>query len=227
MILLRAGADSACLDYQNQNPLHKACEEGNNEVVHAIVRQLDNEEKVQVAEGDVDDGGSQAPRGGGGGGSKLKMLLKQKDEEDNTPLLLAVQAGNSDAVGLFIDQTDSGRYINELNKEHEGPLHFASRSGDKRTVELLVNNGAKVNITNQLGETPLHLAVENAKGSGGEKTTELVQFLVERHANLELTDHRGHTAIMRAACGGHTDVVRFLHQRGANLTRVDRNDKTI
>ena len=36
--------------------------------------------------------------------------------------------GNSDAVGLFIDQTDSGRYINELNKEHEGPLHFASRS---------------------------------------------------------------------------------------------------
>ena len=23
MILLRAGADSACLDYQNQNPLHK------------------------------------------------------------------------------------------------------------------------------------------------------------------------------------------------------------
>ena len=37
------------------------------------------------------------------------------------------QAGNSDAVGLFIDQTDSVRYINELNKEHEGPLHFASR----------------------------------------------------------------------------------------------------
>jgi len=159
-------------------------------------------------------------------GEELKTLLKQKDEEDNTPLLLAVQAGNSDAVGLFIDQTDSGRYINELNKEHEGPLHFASRSGDKRTVELLVNNGAKVNITNQLGETPLHLAVENAS-SGGEKTTELVQFLVESRANLELTDHRGHTAIMRAACGGHTDVVRFLHQRGASLTRVDRNDKTI
>ena len=39
----------------------------------------------------------------------------------------------------------------------------------------------QVNITNQLGETPLHLAVENVgKGSGGEKTTELVQFLVER-----------------------------------------------
>ena len=106
-----------------------------------------------MAEGDVDDGGAQVRRGGGGG-SKLKMLLKQKDEEDNTPLLLAVQvwalfrfqvlsnnkksfrlqflcyhqAGNSEAVELFIDQTDSVRYINELNKEHEGPLHFASRS---------------------------------------------------------------------------------------------------
>ena len=44
-----------------------------------------------MAEGDVDDGGSQARRGGGG--SKLKTLLKQKDEEDNTPLLLAVQVG--------------------------------------------------------------------------------------------------------------------------------------
>jgi len=219
VILLKAGADCTKLDYKNQNPLHKACEEGNNEVVHAMVEELDKKEKSQ--EEDVGDGKQRRI------GEELKTLLKQKDEEDNTPLLLAVQAGNSDAVGLFIDQTDSGRYINELNKEHEGPLHFASRSGDKRTVELLVNNGAKVNITNQLGETPLHLAVENAKGSGGEKTTELVQFLVERHANLELTDHRGHTAIMRAACGGHTDVVRFLHQRGANLTRVDRNDKTI
>ena len=39
----------------------------------------------------------------------------------------------------------------------------------------------QVNITNQLGETPLHLAVENAKGSAGdENPTELVQFLVDR-----------------------------------------------
>ena len=48
------------------------------------------------------------------------------------------QAGNSDAVELFIDQTDSVRYINELNKEHEGPLHFASRS--HKVVALWVSN---------------------------------------------------------------------------------------
>ena len=49
------------------------------------------------------------------------------------------KAGNSDAVGLFIDQTDSVRYINELNKEHEGPLHFASRSQSLQpeTITLL------------------------------------------------------------------------------------------
>ena len=39
----------------------------------------------------------------------------------------------------------------------------------------------QVNITNQLGETPLHLAVENVKGSAGdENSPELVQFLVDR-----------------------------------------------
>ena len=52
------------------------------------------------------------------------------------------------------------------------------------TITNLINvhhHHCQVNITNQLGETPLHLAVENAKGSAGdENPTELVQFLVDR-----------------------------------------------
>ena len=49
------------------------------------------------------------------------------------------------------------------------------------TTNLINVHHGQVNITNQLGETPLHLAVENAKGSAGdENPTELVQFLVDR-----------------------------------------------
>ena len=48
-------------------------------------------------------------------------------------------------------------------------------------IKLINVHHGQVNITNQLGETPLHLAVENAKGSAGdENPTELVQFLVDR-----------------------------------------------
>ena len=47
-------------------------------------------------------------------------------------------------------------------------------------MEILVQYKAKVNIRNMMGETPLHLAAENAKGEQGEESHDLVEYLVEK-----------------------------------------------
>ena len=61
-------------------------------------------------------------------------------------------------------------------------LSFCNRSGDKRTAKILVDHGARLNIRNKDGETPLHLAADNARDQGGEVLAGLVTFLVQRWA---------------------------------------------
>ena len=59
-------------------------------------------------------------------------------------------------------------------------MSFCDRSGDKRTAKILVEHGARLNIRNKDGETPLHLAADNARDQEGDELAGLVTFLVQR-----------------------------------------------
>ena len=155
-ILLEAGADCKMLDYQHQNALHRAAKEGNNEIVEIIMNRLDE--------------------------ADIKDVMKQMDNEKNSPLLLAVQAGNFKAVRMFMEKGGSAKYVDQANDKGECPLHSATRSGDKTTVKILHEYGARINRINLNNETPLYLAAENAKNfdDGVDESIEIVQFLVEK-----------------------------------------------
>ena len=43
---------------------------------------------------------------------------------------------------------------------------------------------------------------------------------------MDATDQRGQTAIMTAASKGHTEVVRFLRDHGADLRHKDLDDRS-
>ena len=45
-LLLAAGADCATLDYQDQNPLHRAAKEGNNNIAEIIIEQVREDEET-------------------------------------------------------------------------------------------------------------------------------------------------------------------------------------
>jgi len=115
-ILLNAGANCKLLDYQDQNALHRAAKEGKPKVVEVIMDHLDH---LVEAEADIKD------------------VMKQVDTEKSSPLILAVQSGNSKAVEIFMDRGGSDEYVNQANDNRECPLHFATRRGDKTTVEIL------------------------------------------------------------------------------------------
>ena len=51
------------------------------------------------------------------------------------------------------------------------------RSGDKKTAEILVEHGGKVNVLNNFDESPLYFAADY---SDDNDNVELVQFLVEK-----------------------------------------------
>ena len=50
------------------------------------------------------------------------------------------------------------RYILYSDDHGFSPLHWASKKGNSKIVEMLLTRGARVNATNRGDDTPLHLA---------------------------------------------------------------------
>ena len=51
------------------------------------------------------------------------------------------------------------KYLNISSDDHQfSPLHWASKGGHMKIVEMLISRGARVHTTNMGDDTPLHLA---------------------------------------------------------------------
>jgi ankyrin repeat protein len=68
------------------------------------------------------------------------------------------------------------------------PIHAAVYSESQKLVELLVENGADINVKNKevANFTPLHIAI-----SIEEPPLQLVNYLLKRGANLNIPDENG------------------------------------
>ena len=103
-------------------------------------------------------------------------------------------------TALELLQHGADKYV--LDSQSRSPLHSASYLGYLDLVEILLKSGVDINLRNT-GETPL--AVSLLRGN-----FEVVQFLVERGANVHQRDMNGWTLLHRAAGYGDIDIVRFL-----------------
>ena len=48
-------------------------------------------------------------------------------------------------------------------------------------------------------------------------TGDIVQYLHQAGADINILDIYGYTAVMWAATGGHYDIVKYIHQAGADI----------
>jgi ankyrin repeat protein len=83
--------------------------------------------------------------------------LKQTDEESWTCLHWAVEMGHLSMVTMLLDAEPL--LLNMKTKEGLSAINIATWRGDKRMVELLINQGAEIDDKTKWGETPLHHAV--------------------------------------------------------------------
>ena len=67
-------------------------------------------------------------------------------------------------------------------------LHYAAGIGNERTTELLLANGAEVDLKDKDGYTPLHIAA-------GYMHRPIVRALLDRGADPEIADAQGRTAL--------------------------------
>ena len=99
----------------------------------------------------------------------------------------------------------------ELEAFHDdlSPLHLAAWAGRTDRVRALVKAGASLEIRNEHGFTPMHMAAY--------RSAEAVRALAEAGANLEARAEDGETPMHVAALTGTAGTVQALVEAGADL----------
>lgn len=80
-------------------------------------------------------------------------------------------------------------------------------------VKLLVARGAKVNVYDRDGMTPLMRAIVL-------RDRRMVKLLLDAGAQVNVADHRGHTALTHAVMRSDADILKLLIARGAETDVV-------
>jgi len=164
-------------------------------------------------------------------------------ENTKSPLLLAVEAGDIEAVKRALEKGESvdpaafeealiqGSYaIVELFLQKDSklasiqiqgldkwslPLHVVCEKGDVSLVRLLLKYGARTNDPDEEGSMPLLRAVEN--GGAREEPIELVRVLLESGASLSSELFPRFNPLSDACKNGYAKVVTLLLKHGGSV----------
>lgn len=156
-----------------------------------------------------------------------KLLLKSGAKPDaglNFPLYEVCWASEkpknqNDMIRLLISY---GANVNKKQKNtNDTPLMATIKKQGGKYAKLLVQYGAKVNVSNSDGETPLILAVDYYSNL---IDVSLVQYLISEGADVNAITKKGNTALSIAAYNGLPLILRILLENGAD-TRVTKKNK--
>lgn len=127
----------------------------------------------------------------------------------STLLMIAATYGQADAALLLIG---AGADVNTVNYDGLTALMYSTmRTGNIKTVELLVRSGADVNVSfprsNSAGTTALLMAA----GAG---QTKIALLLLKSGADINARDNYGDTAMALAVRHGFTETAEMLKSFG-------------
>ncbi|MGR3310605.1 MAG: ankyrin repeat domain-containing protein [Candidatus Brocadiales bacterium] len=104
----------------------------------------------------------------------------------------------------------------------EKPIHKAAYKGDLKKVEEIIDrNPNEINVQDAQGFTPLHLA-------SGKGHIEIVEFLLNHGADIELEIFNGDTPLLvaaRYARYGQYETIKTLLEHGAKVNHKDKHGR--
>ena len=139
-----------------------------------------------------------------------------RDSEQNTPLHLAGMRVHRESLptgvylGLIRTLLERGADVSARNYAGVTPLHlWTLRGADVAAVELLIARGADINSrATRQAWTALHGAVSSGR-------RDLVEFLLQKGADIAAKDGDGRTPLQVATKVGHLDIAELLRRHGA------------
>lgn len=164
---------------------------------------------------------------------KEQAALNTQDQAGNTPLLVALQAGNIALADWLIEQ---GADIQISNHAGQTALHLALDQFTKATdsaelmqslpilVERLMKKGATIQSSDQAGNSPLHqLALQSCKTKlACQLQLQFAQALLAAKAEVNSRNADGDTPLLLTAYSGNLDLAKFLLEHQAEVNATDK-----
>ena len=146
-----------------------------------------------------------------------RVGINQLDYGNRSPLHWAMHEDNYE---IFTALVQNKAKVNFVWRDLNVSLLFQAASYKKsKYAEVLIRNGADVDMINLNDDTALHVAAE----VGAE---DIVEMLIKNFAKIDAKNALLETAIHLAADNGHMQVVEMLMNYGANFNLKDENDYT-
>lgn len=173
-----------------------------------------------------------------------------QDKYGRTPLFLAVETDNAQAIGVLLDKFKADP--NLKNNDGNCPILFAAQHGNVPLLKALIGKKADLNVIDNNGATPLVLALRAKEmrdfliASGADLETQVMDrgmkilhfaienfsdgepacYLLEKGANPNSTDMFGDTPLHYAARERNLMVVKTLLAKKADVNCQNKNGET-
>ena len=118
-------------------------------------------------------------------------------------------------------ELDCGADVNAKSKNDWTVLHLAAFIGYKEVIQTLLDAGAKAEVKDIFGRTPLHMTAARNEDPA------VVQVLLDAGADIEARDDQDWTPLRYAAGNESPEVIQTLLDAGADIRADSGSDRTV
>lgn len=128
--------------------------------------------------------------------------IEIKDRDERTPLINATCHNQKIIVKYLIDK---GANLNAQDKLGYSSLHFAAQNGYIEIADMLLKNGASIDLLDAYGNTPLGKAVFYFNND-----PEMIYLLLQKGANRFLENFNGVSPLELANSIGNYNISKYF-----------------
>lgn len=165
-------------------------------------------------------------------GCALLLSAMARNPRDDAKLAAAANAGNLLMVRALLAQgadpnalcvpapgTPMWRQAIDPMYGRIPALTLAANRDSDEIMEELLHRGAKPDITDNIGSTPLMWVASHRSNTPG--TINSINLLLQHGANVNAANERGMTALMYAASSATPEIIKMLIAHGADPKATD------